>query len=248
MKTRLHILILSLAFSASVATAMSERAAWESLLTEKSKTQEAFAFVENDPVLPNVFIYGDSISIGYTPRVREQLSGKANVYRLHTNGGDSSSFIPKMTELHEVMKDHWKFKWDVIHFNVGLHDLKYVVNGKLDKQNGKQVNSTAVYKENLVAIIRYLKKLAPDARLIFATTTPVPEGEPGRVAGDAKRYNKVALEVIREYPDIRVNDLYAFTKPNQPEWWTRPGNVHFQDVGKNAQGDKVAATILDALK
>ena len=234
--------------SATLTGAASGRSAWESLLSENQKSQAAYAYVENNPALPNVLIYGDSISIGYTPRVREQLSGKVNVYRLHTNGGDSSTFIPKMTALHQAMADAWDFEWDVIHFNVGLHDLKYVVDGKLDKVNGQQVNSTEVYRKNLVEIIRYLKRLAPGAKLIFATTTPVPEGEAGRVAGDANRYNQVAMEVIRDYPDIVVNDLYAFTKPNQPQWWTKPGNVHFQDVGKNAQGDIVAQVILESLK
>lgn len=248
MKTRPHLVTLIPLLAANMIIASAGQTAWEALLTEKLKTQDAFAHVENDPALPNVFIYGDSISIGYTPRVREQLAGKANVYRLHTNGGDSSSFIPKMRDLHATMKAHWDFDWDVIHFNVGLHDLKYVVDGKLDKVNGEQVNSTAVYRRNLIEIIGYLKTLAPRAKLIFATTTPVPEGEPGRVAGDAKRYNQAALDVLKQYPDIMVNDLYGFTKPKQPDWWTKPGNVHFEEVGRNAQGDRVAEVILKALK
>ena len=81
------------------------------------------------------------------------------------------------------------------------------------------------------------------AKLIFATTTPVPEDEPGRHAGDAAKYNKVALQVMKKHPQILVNDLYAFTKPNHSQWWTKPGNVHYNDTGKNAQGDEVAGVI-----
>ena len=253
MKTKLLLITLTSMLVCSLSSAATAKDAWNSLITEKAQKQAAYAFVENDPALPNVLIYGDSISIAYTPRVREQLKGKANVYRLYTNGGDSGSFIQKMTQMHDTMQDksvkgRWDFKWDVIQFNVGLHDLKYVVENKLDKVNGKQVNSTQTYRKNLEAIIAYLKKLAPNAQLIFATTTPVPDGEAGRHAGDAARYNKVALRVLKKNPEIIVNDLFKFTKPNHEVWWTKPGNVHYNDEGKNAQGDEVARVILKALK
>ena len=119
----------------------SAKEAWAKL-AGKGCTRPQFAFVENNPDLPNVLIYGDSISIGYTQRVRQKLAGKANVYRIFNNGSDSSQFIPKMKKMHQVMRSKtldqpWTFDWDVIHFNVGLHDLKYLKDKKLDKQNGK---------------------------------------------------------------------------------------------------------------
>jgi lysophospholipase L1-like esterase len=224
--------------------------AWYSIALRKKadKNNAAFLYVENEPNLPNALLYGDSISIGYTPATRDALKGKANVYRLHVNGGDSSSFIAKMDAMHLTMKPYWKHDWDVIHFNVGLHDLKYVIKGKLDKENGEQVSSLDEYAANLKKIIAYLKRKAPNAKLIFATTTPVPEGEAGRHAGDAARYNAKALEVLESYPEIGVNDLYGFTKPNQPQWWTRPGNVHFNSTGVKAQGEEVARVVAKVLK
>lgn len=211
-----------------------------------------FAFVENNPALPNVLIYGDSISIGYTQRLRKKLEGKANVYRLYCNGGDSDSVIGKMTRMHDAMRDGeldkpWTFQWDVIQFNVGLHDLKYLSQAKLDKENGKQVSSVGTYQKNLGEIIAYLKQLAPDAKLIFATTTPVPEGEPGRIAGDARKYNAAALDVLLKHPEISITDLFAFTEPHHADWWIKPGNVHYNPAGRNAQGDEVARVILEAL-
>lgn len=222
--------------------------AWMSLLGENSKTREAFAFVEHNPDLPNVFIYGDSISIAYTPTVRDELKGQANVYRLHVNGGDSSSIIQKMDTLRRTMQDHWDFEWDVIHFNVGLHDLKYVVGNKLDKAKGEQVNSMSEYATNLRNAIGYFVRIAPNAKLIFATTTPVPKGEPGRHVIDAGRYNRAALRVLEDFPEITVNNLYKFTLPHQPDWWTKPGNVHFTEVGYMAQGKEVARVIREALE
>lgn len=227
------------------------KAAWAKL-AGKSVNRPEFAYVENDPALPNVLIYGDSISIMYTERVREKLDGKANVYRLHCNGGDSGSFIAKMEKMHDAMRDEsldqpWSFDWDVIQFNVGLHDLKYLSGRNLDKKNGVQVSSLDVYQKNVTEIVQYLKNLAPDAKLIFATTTPVPGGEPGRVAGDAIKYNQVAQKVLLDHPEIEINDLYRFTEPNQPQWWTKPGDVHYNTEGRNAQGDEVSRIILDSL-
>lgn len=123
-----------------------------------------------------------------------------------------------------------------------------MADGKLDKANGKQVTSTKEYEKNIRTIIPYLKKLAPGAKIIFATTTPVPEGEAGRVAGDALKYNNVALRIMKEFPEIIVNDLYSFTKPNQPKWWMKPGNVHYAPEGCKAQGNEVSRIILDVLK
>ena len=244
----MRIVALLLFVSLLSASAETAEEAWNSLLSENFKKREAFAFVENDPDLPNVFIYGDSISIAYTPTVRHELEGEANVYRLHVNGGDSSTIIRKMDTLGKTMQAHWDFEWDVIHINVGLHDLKYVVDGKLDKAKGAQVNSMAEYAVNLRNALGYLFRIAPDAKIIFATTTPVPKGEPGRHVIDAGRYNRTALRVLEDFPEITVNDLYKFTLPKQPEWWTKPGNVHFKEPGYTAQGQEVARLIRKALK
>jgi hypothetical protein len=249
--TLIQLCLLLVLYAGSV-HAESAEDAWYQLVGESFAKRPAFSFVENNPELPNVLIYGDSILIGYTNRVRELLQGQANVYRLYCNGGDSGSFITKMQKMYETMRNgslekSWTFGWDVIHFNVGLHDLKYLSDGKLNKEDGEQVTSVEEYQQNLREIIAYLEDMDSDAKLIFATTTPVPEGEPGRFAGDAQKYNQAALDVMREYPEIEINDLYTFTKPHQPEWWTKPGNVHFNNVGRNAQGGEVARILLASL-
>lgn len=231
--------------------AESAKDAWISLTGKKPSTS-SLTYVTNNPALPNILIYGDSISLGYTNRVRELLDGKANVYRLHCNGGDSGTFITKMTKLHQVMGDEkldapWNFEWDVIHFNVGLHDLKHLRDGKYDKVNGQPVSSIEQYKKNLHDIVAYLKSTFPNADVIFATTTPVPEGADGRIEGDAQKYNEAALEVLSNYPTIRINDLYALTKPHHSKWWIRKGDVHYNREGKTAQGDEVARLILEEI-
>jgi hypothetical protein len=225
--------------------------AWESLGRFTARRYQ-FRYIEPSKDLPKVFLYGDSISIGYTEYARASLDGLADVYRLHANGGSSKGFIELMEKFRTTMfkphlKQGWDFEWDVIHFNVGLHDLKYVLNGKLDKENGTQVSSLRTYEHNLRSIIEYLKTTYPKAKLIFATTTPVPEGEPGRIAGDAKRYNKRALRVMRDYKDIQINDLYKFSLPVIKAHAAGPGNVHFDAEGSRLQGIEVARIIGEAI-
>ncbi len=245
--------LLSASLLSFIAHGETAHGAWTELVAENFRERSEFAFVENNQKLPNVLIYGDSISIHYTQAVRAELEGKVNVYRLYLNGGDSKSFIPKMTKMHQTMQDKqltdaWRFDWDVIHFNVGLHDLKYTHNRKLDKVNGQQITTLSDYEKNLRANIQYLKQLAPNAKLIFATTTPIPEGEPGRVVGDAAKYNEVALKVMKAHPEIHINDLYHFIKPNHEKWWAASRNVHYNPLGRQAQGKEVAKKIYSQLQ
>lgn len=225
--------------------------AWESLSKFTAKRYQ-FRYIEPKIDLPNVFIYGDSISIGYTEYVRASLKGKASVYRLHVNGGASDGFISKMEKLRKTMfqpflKGGWNFEWDLIHFNVGLHDLKYAVQGKLDKVNGTQISTLNEYEKNLHSIIKYLKETYPNVKLIFATTTPVPEGEPGRIVGDDIKFNQIALKVMKDYKGITINDLYTFSIPVLEKHNAGNGNVHYEHEGARLQGIRVAEVISEQL-
>lgn len=227
------------------------RTAWEKLCGRMYKN-DAFQYVHPIKRIPNVLLYGDSISIAYTTAVREKLKGTATVFRLFKNGGSSEAFIPAMNQLQETMfQPHlergWNFKWDLIHFNVGLHDLKYFDGKKLSKESGKQVSSVEDYKARLYDICEYLKEKFPKAKLIFATTTPIPENAQGRYKGDSIKYNKAAREVLASYPDIAINDLYSFTMPHQEQWASKPDNVHFNKLGYTSQGEEVAGVIAENL-
>ena len=105
--------------------------------------------------LPNILILGDSISIGYTLEVRKNLLGKANVYRPVQNNkpincGDTQKGI---NCLDQWLKTQGVNKWDVIHFNWGLHDLKRIHPGTNFKEardpSAAPVRSVQAYKENM---------------------------------------------------------------------------------------------------
>jgi hypothetical protein len=201
-----------------------------------ARQNPAFAYVDEDPALPRVLLIGDSISIGYTLATRKLLEGRANVLRIPTNGGDTTRGIENIASW---LGDE---TWDVIHFNWGLHDLKRIKDGKLDASAERQVPPED-YSSNIEALVVKLK--APRAKLIWASTTPVPEGAAGRIPGDDVLYNTVAAEVMRKH-GVETDDLYAVVIDHLSEY-QRPANVHFTNEGSAYLAEHVAASILAAL-
>lgn len=193
----------------------------------------AFAPIEETPGLPRVLLIGDSISIGYTLPTRELLKGKANVLRPAANGATTKFTLEHI--------DEWlgDKKWDVIHCNWGLHDLRIM-------EGGKHQVSLEDYEKNLNLLITRLKKTG--AKVIFATTTPVPEGKvnPLRNPADVPKFNAVALRVMKQQK-VRVDDLYKAMLPKVAEL-QQPVNVHFKEAGYRFLAEHVAAEISRALK
>jgi acyl-CoA thioesterase-1 len=191
------------------------------------------------PSLPKVLIIGDSISMGYFEPTRTLLAGEANIYH---NPGNAQHTAYGLAHLDEWLGDT---QWDVIHFNHGLHDLKYIdESGKrVDPAVGQQQIPIDQYAENLEALTIRLKKTG--FPLVFATTTPVPEGASGRIPGDALHYNRAALEVMAKY-GVFVNDLYSFARV-QLSAIQNPRDVHFTKAGSQRLAEQVAKSIAKAL-
>ncbi|MFI3263875.1 MAG: SGNH/GDSL hydrolase family protein [Rikenellaceae bacterium] len=194
--------------------------------------QQPFAFVENNPDLPNVLIIGTSISIGYTPFVRENLAGKANVYRIPQNSNSTDTSLLNI--------DFWlgEMKWDVIHVNWGLHDLKYTL------EYEHQDVPPAKYQDNLRTLFTRMSKTG--AKIIWANTSYYPDGcKPRRDVGDDVLYNNLALEVLASFPEIIVDDQYSLTKANPQN--QLPNNVHFTDEGYKQQALQASEVICGVL-
>ena len=195
--------------------------------------EDPCAPIEDKPGLPRVLLIGDSISIGYTLATRELLNGKANVHRIPENGLETRHGLKSL--------ERWLGggRWDVIHFNWGLHEVK-----RLDKVNVEV--PIEEYDKNLRQLVARLKKRG--AALIWASSTPVPEGgvSPIRFNKDAVAYNAVARKIMDENA-VPINDLYAFTLPNMKKL-QQPTDVHFTEEGSSALAAQVAASIEQALK
>jgi len=198
---------------------------------KKRRPNPAFAPITDDPALPRVLLIGDSISIGYTVATRKALAGKANVHRPAANCG------PTIRGLEGIDKWLGDGRWDVIHFNWGLHDLR--------KSEGKHQVPIDEYEKNLCQLVERLEKTG--ATLIWCSTTPVPEGcSPPRTDADAIAYNAVAKKIMDENK-IAIDDLYAFALPKL-EKIQRPANVHFTPEGSAVLAKQVSAAIVQELK
>ena len=197
--------------------------------------------------LPRVLLIGDSISQGYTAPVRDLLFGEAVVERIQDaeTGGNARHTRCGLARLDAWLGDTG---YDVIHFNWGLWDLCYrrskdAVGGK-DKRNGVLATPLDEYRENLAELMRRLERTG--AVLVLATTTPVPDGEPGRVAGSEVAYNDVATDIARRF-GIRVDDLHAHVGDRMVELQVRPNDVHFTREGSRFLAEAVVDSIRGAL-
>ena len=104
---------------------------------------------------PRVLLIGDSITRAYYPAVADALKGKAAVGRLTTS---ASVGDPALLAQVEMVLTQYRF--DVIHFNNGLHG-----DGYTEQQ----------YGEAFPALLDALQSQGRGAKLIWATSTPVRE-------------------------------------------------------------------------
>ena len=206
-----------------------------------------FAPIVDDLKLPRVLIIGDSVSVAYTLDVRKNLAGVANVHRIAANGGSTRTALGEYGLVRWLKPDE---KWDVIHFNEGLHDLSYRFPDDRDKNdkgeyasptNGGRPNvSLEQYEKNLRLIVARLKQTG--AKIIFGSTTPVPESDAAKYVKDSELpYNAAAKKVMAE-EGVTWNDLWAAVKPRQDQLQGKR-NVHFMASGSAVLAKQVAEAI-----
>ncbi|MGI9470891.1 MAG: SGNH/GDSL hydrolase family protein [Rubripirellula sp.] len=184
------------------------------------------------PGLPRVLLIGDSISMGYTLGVRERLQGRANVHRISANGGPTTRGLASI--------ERWlgDSKWDLIHFNWGIHDLRHMPSGE------RQVEPKE-YEANLRTLVNRLRETG--AVLIWAAITPIPKGKlnPDRTFGDETEYNEIAARVMRGY-QIPINDLHSYVLPRFAEL-QRPMDLHYKPEGSDYLAEQVSREIGERL-
>jgi acyl-CoA thioesterase-1 len=197
-----------------------------------------------DPSLPRVLIIGDSISMGYTPVVRALLTDRVNVHRPNANCG--ATFIG-LRDLDKWLDGR---KWDVIHFNHGVHDLRYCFGGDPYKmgsddigfptaETGAPRTSLADYEKNLRELVGRLKTTG--AKLIWGNTTPIEKYFRGYDPVLVPQYNAVAARVMKEN-GVCINDLNAVVTADQAALQA-PDGVHCNTKGSLKLAEQVAAAI-----
>lgn len=211
--------------------------AWRNAVPAKYRKRAEYAFVKAEPTLPNVLLIGDSISMRYTVGVQKELKGVANVYRAPDN---CRSTRQTLEEIEAYLGD---VEWDVVHFNWGIHDLTRLgPNGiAAPAPKGSHQVPLKTYRSNVSKLVACLK--ATDARLIWATTTPIGskiEKTEIRRDSDVVAYNAAALTVVNSRR-IAINDLYSLTKP-RAETLLADG-VHPNPNGSRLLAKSVASAI-----
>jgi len=201
-----------------------------------------FKQIEDVKGLPRVLLIGDSISIGYTLPVRSLLHGKANVHRPPVNCAATIHGLKNLETWLAIGGENKK--WEIIHFNWGLHDLKYMgPNGENladpKAETSKQQVAPRAYEKNLRELAKRLKKTG--ARLIWRNTTPVPTGVRGRVPGHSAEYNKIAARVMNEM-EVEIHDLYSFAKTNAAKI-QKKADVHYTRAGSIQLAEEVVKTL-----
>ena len=178
--------------------------------------------------LPRVLLIGDSTTRGYGKEVERKLEGRAYAGRLATSKSLGDGAL-----LEEVALVLRQYKFDVIHFNNGMHGWDY---------------TEEEYGRAFPQLLALFKQLAPQARLIWATITPVREGKELKLAPRTERVkarNRLAQELVTK-AGIPVDDLFALCVEH-PEF-SSPDGVHASAKGIAAQAEQVAASIAAQLK
>jgi len=224
-------------YQALVAKLSPEEQAWEKVLQGQlgnfylplhkrdkiAAKPNAWDFVKDDPKLPRILLIGDSVSRGYTQPARKALEGKANVHRAPANCGPTASGLKNL----EVWLGGGK--WDVIHFNFGIHD---------------RATPAADYVKRLEAIVVRLEKTG--AKLIWASTTPIPDNPAQKqTAQSIVEKNALAAEVMKKH-GIPTDDLFAAMTPRLAEFQP-PLDVHFTGAGYDFLGAKVGESVLSVI-
>ncbi len=224
-------------YAAWVATLTPAEQAWEQVLQSQlggfylplhkrdkiAGKSNAWDFVKDDPKLPRVLLIGDSVSRGYTQPTRKALAGKANVHRAPANCGPTASGLKNL----EVWLGEGK--WDVIHFNFGIHD---------------RGTPAADYVKRLEEIVTRLEKTG--AKLIWASTTPIPDNPAQKqTAQSIVEKNALAAEVMKKH-GIPTDDLFAAMTPRLKEFQP-PLDVHFTGAGYDFLGAKVGESVLTVI-
>jgi len=171
----------------------------------------------NGRELPLVLLVGDSITSRYSGEVRAALSDKAYTSMLATSKAVGDPAL--LDEIRLVLRQN---RYAVIHFNFGLH------------------GGIAGYRQGFPEMLDTIRRYAPEAKLIWTTTTPCQQADGGPDKNVIER-NKIAAEHIAK-AGLAVDDLYSLVANHSGKLWDQ-GGVHYLAEGTALQSKQVAEAI-----
>ena len=191
-------------------------------------------------MMKNILLIGDSIRMGYDKSVKKSLDGIANVYFPDENCRFASYVL---RYLHEYAGPLGCERVDVLHWNAGLWDCLRLF--EEDPHTPKDI-----YAYYIERICMRIKKIFPDAKVIFATSTKVNSERTNkdfmRYNDEIAEYNSIAVEIVRKY-GFEVNDLYALSD-TLPDSWHSDWVHYYTPEATKAFTDQVLAHLAAALE
>jgi hypothetical protein len=177
---------------------------------------------------PKVLIIGDAVYSQFARDAVNELKGQAGVQIASWPSGvlhSSTNMIEHLDLLlgiknaagNELPEDK-RPSWDLIHLNVGLGDLIHCVphlqsHRVLPRDLGGVPRTDPMqYEKNLDTIVRLLKQKAPQAKIVWASTTPIRQSRDGLFKpGDEVEYNQIAMREMQKH-GIPINDMHGYVR------------------------------------
>ncbi|MGZ9585004.1 SGNH/GDSL hydrolase family protein [Paenibacillus marinisediminis] len=178
--------------------------------------------------MKKVLLLGDSIRLGYQPYIQEGLKGEAQVWGSQDNGRYSKYTLWGV--------NLWIKEFgipDIVHWNNGLWDLHH------EAPMVEALTLLDEYLENLKRIINELERTG--AKIIFATTIPVPPDATGRSNAEIDRYNAAATALMQS-KNIAINDLNQLVRTDM-EAHICEDRLHLTELGYKRCAEQAIAMI-----
>ena len=189
--------------------------------------------------MKNLLLIGDSIRMGYDKSVKRTLDGKANVIFPEENCRFASYVL---RYFHEYLKELNGENIDVVHWNAGLWDCLRL----FEEEPHTPIDVYAYYIER---ICERIKKLCPNAKVIFATSTSVLQEKMHRdfmrYNEEIERYNTIAVSIVQKH-GFTINDLYSLSLTLTKDAHSDASH-YYTSVGTEAFTNQVLSYVLPAL-
>lgn len=185
--------------------------------------------------MKRVFLIGDSIRIGYCEQVAQLMEDRAQVQWPADNCRFAKNILASVHHWADTAGEPEKI--DVVHWNCGHHDIARF--GCLTDN----LSTPEEYRRDLYRIHECLKGTFPNAKQIFALTTPIRasmEHLHSHTTAEVMAYNQVAQEVMADV-GVPVNDLFSVIKALPEEVYH--DRCHFEADGSIALAQKVVLEI-----
>ena len=182
--------------------------------------------------LPEILLIGDSVRQLYSPHVAAALKGRAEVKWPNGNCQNSQYILTNLARWRGLVASP-----KVVQFNCGHWDAAHW------DGDGESLTSVEEYARNVRKIIHRIRRDWPEAKIVFATTTPmnpdgkIKMGKNPRTTESIRIYNAAAVKVAQE-EGVVVNDLFALAQKWSSVHYT--DYCHFGKMASKVLGRKVA--------